>query len=1134
MSRWLKSVNNLLETLDGTAETVAEGVIRVGGVPSDIDVDDDVDVDVDVDVKDDEGIGNNAHESRNNKIINIKKETTNSMSNSNTIAMAFGQQLMNVALGIQGNDDVDDDDIDDDDIDDDDIDDGASDDDYYEEHHVVDNANNNNDNETAEYDEFTTDDEGEFVEEDTISEEVFTTPSQIQTEMQRRMTQNPSSGDTYQDAWESEDEGFDMTRSTHIRLETLQPQPQPQPQPESNMTLKTLTTIPPPGIDNSNSNSKNVIDEGEALSIEGQQPAESVSELSFSEADAAVGDDHDENGGNDVSVDVDVDVGVGVEVHIDNTIDNNEKNTGKDPSRNVGMDQSSRPVVDRSILIASTPIPLPQHQQHAQYQSSTTTGTTTAAPTFLLNSPKVDQSPRQPRRTVEAAIATKGTLPILLDVSLHQEEIEHRPSGLVDYMEPHIPALTLALTANNNPSTDPVTANDIGIGIDMGIGMGMGIGIGTATGGDVKAAPPRLPKRTQSSSRDNDRLSEHATTTTTTSKQTTTNTTTPAHKIDDIKHQQQHQQQQPASTGIMSLEQAATTKQMVHSLQSLLVKVQKELGAAESKNKKLLQKVNQLEEKLQLSEVEIEAQAKELNRAGKELEQIRSQAKLEQEELMDEHDEELDDIQKEHQSALDNMRQEYEKTVAEWKEQYESEQARRQQEGGDWTNELEEAIQREKDALKRLHEVDTERANVQSKYENLLSQHESLQQELDTERLSIKAANEREREAHNTLDETLVQHSKQILQRQRREAELEQQVLELGGALTLAQQQQQQQQQRQQQQQQWLGASQHQQSGTSANDKSSFAVPHAVTLAELDSLSFKEKWEQTMEELDSMSVQLTIEIQRRETLQREVQDIAQERAEEVSLHQAQQHKFDQKVADFEATIMLLQSNLRTLQQQSVTTMTSIGAETDKNVQLYDSHELEMSKREIRGLSEQLLRHQGLVENAKTEILALKGRLQAATVRAEEAENTLFSQSSSYTVTNSRTSSSSGRAMDMESGGDMGISSNVSTIRRRVKGGNRGRNGVGVPSIRSALNLGSIRGSNPALDQVAITIDAIDAWMVDMGSFLRHEPLARFGFLLYLVTIHAYCTAVVVFHTTEIEHGDFGSLDSNPRHWREHT
>lgn len=1042
-------MNNLLETLDGTAETVAENVVTtvtggydVGGDGSDVDEDDvDEDIDVDVDVEEDV----NVEEDDDDDDVVDKGDNGGYDRATATTAAAFKQLLASGREAVLTN---------------------AS---RMGIHPINDENNVNVDvNVNDEYDEFSTDDEyeydeittdddddedrGNLLKEETakvvVDEEDAAVVTTKQTPQQRQNVHVHASAVGSGEPLESiiYDKGFDGTiPSTYPRLETLQ----------SNAGR---TDLPGHGQHYSSNNNTmaGITDhtdheqDEEAMSIEGRRPAESVSDLSFS--DAALGDDvisNDCHDGTENDGENDVDVDVGVAIHDDDDDDDTKNKTengdggegGRDLTGNVvtGMGQSSRAAVTRSLVPSPT---LP----HA----ASVTGTT-ATSTRLVGSPKVDQSPRQPHRTVESSSNSmgllKGNLPVLLDVSFHHQESE------------------------------PTSTTTSAAAIDFG--------------------PPRLPKR-QSSSRQDVQL---------------TDAITP-----ELNDNRQSSSVLPAT--VIPLTQDNPTKKVaLQSLQSQLAKAQKELAAAESKNRKLLQRVNQMDEKLQTSEAEVEAQAKELDRAGNELEQIRIKAKLEQEELMDEHDEELDDLQKEHQSALDTMRQQYEKTIAEWKEQYELEQARRQQEGGDWTNELEEAIQREKDALKRLYEIDTERTNLQSMHEKLLSQHEALQQELDSERLSSKAALEREREAHNKLDEALVLHSKQISQRQRREAELEQQVLELGGALTLAQQQR-------------LVSSQPQPprllSGSETGN-TSFAVG-----ADEDSLNFKEKWEQASEELVSTHVQLAMETQRRETLQRELQDIAQERAEEASLNQAQQLQHDQKVADFEATIMRLQSNLRTFQQGGTSTPT--GTVTDGQARpnketmwnKVSTQELEDSKREIRGLSEQLLRHQGLVENAKSEILALKGRLQAATARAEEAEKTLFSQS--QIVPNSR-NSNSGRIYDIE-GGDIGIGSNDVALRRRIKGGNRARNGV--RSIRSALNLGPVRGANPALDQIGVTIDAIDSWMVDTGSFMRHEPLARFGFLLYLVTLHVYFTVVVVFHTTEIEHGDFGSLDSNPRHWREHT
>jgi len=188
-----------------------------------------------------------------------------------------------------------------------------------------------------------------------------------------------------------------------------------------------------------------------------------------------------------------------------------------------------------------------------------------------------------------------------------------------------------------------------------------------------------------------------------------------------------------------------------------------------------------------------------------------------------------------------------------------------------------------------------------------------------------------------------------------------------------------------------------------------------------------------------------------------------------------------------------------------------------------NHELEEAKQEISKLSEQLLRQQVLVKNTKSENLALKGRLQDANARAEDAEKAQF---------NYKNKQMRSRAYDVESGVTSNATGAFST-RRRVKGGSS----RSVRSIRSALPCfgpGRVSNDGPVLEQVALTIDAIDSWMVDTGSFMRHEPYARLGLLLYLIILHLWSFALVAFHTTEVEHGDFGSMDSNPRHWREHN
>lgn len=565
------------------------------------------------------------------------------------------------------------------------------------------------------------------------------------------------------------------------------------------------------------------------------------------------------------------------------------------------------------------------------------------------------------------------------------------------------------------------------------------------------------------------------------------------------KQQQQHQQV------------LASKNKTIQSLESQLVKLREELTRGAAEHEKLNQRTNDLNAKLKSSEREIEAQANELLKAGEEMEKIRSNAKEEREDLLDDHEDEMEDIQRNHQAALDKMRQDYEKTIAEWKERYESEESLRQQEGGDSIKELQEANKREREALIKLAEVTDERTALQAKLDQVVGQETTLKQQVESSLESAETVAAREQRARDELDEAAAMHAKQMAQRQRREAELEQTILEMGQALTLAKQQLQ----------------QRQGSVSSPNGKVP-SIPTELNQQENGGSFYKEQFEQVAEELENVRVQLTMETQRREALKQELSDVSKERKQELSLSQLRQQQHDRKVTELEATIHRLQDSIRASKQQSNSSVER-GTDDSINLQIANestpNHELEKAKKEISNLSEQIYRQQAMAKNAKSEILALKGRLQTANARADDAERARYD--SKYS------SQPRSRTFDVEGGGANHTPTSFS-VRRRVKGGSS----RGVRSIRSALPcFGSGRASaesNPGMEQVALTIDAIDSWMVDTGSFMRHEPFARLGLLLYLMILHLWSFALVVFHTTEVEHGDFGSMDSNPRHWREHT
>ena len=134
-----------------------------------------------------------------------------------------------------------------------------------------------------------------------------------------------------------------------------------------------------------------------------------------------------------------------------------------------------------------------------------------------------------------------------------------------------------------------------------------------------------------------------------------------------------------------------------------------------------------------------------------------------------------------------------------------------------------------------------------------------------------------------------------------------------------------------------------------------------------------------------------------------------------------------------------------------------------------------------------------------ELSTLRNRLQVATVRAEKAETALANLG----------------ALDVESGPESGNDHGGGAgMRRRRKDDT---------SIRTAINLQNSRNGN--IERVGKVIDGLDKFsVVDTGKYLRHIPLARGGFILYLVVLHLWTFVVLFFHTHRFEtvHGDFGA------------
>lgn len=77
----------------------------------------------------------------------------------------------------------------------------------------------------------------------------------------------------------------------------------------------------------------------------------------------------------------------------------------------------------------------------------------------------------------------------------------------------------------------------------------------------------------------------------------------------------------------------------------------------------------------------------------------------------------------------------------------------------------------------------------------------------------------------------------------------------------------------------------------------------------------------------------------------------------------------------------------------------------------------------------------------------------------------------------------------------------------------------MSSRRMLAALGLIATQGSFLEQIAITMDGLDNWMLESGNIMRQEPLARLGFALYFVVMHVWCFGLVFFHGIESEHHD---------------
>lgn len=564
----------------------------------------------------------------------------------------------------------------------------------------------------------------------------------------------------------------------------------------------------------------------------------------------------------------------------------------------------------------------------------------------------------------------------------------------------------------------------------------------------------------------------------------------------DALQQQKHFQQQIANLKKQhAAEIAKLQKQNEVALQSVAQRnVEQQQQLQKTRNNEPL-----LRQELQAVRTELVAVNKELQQAAVTVEQERQAARDERDELLCEQEEELQQLKQDYEQQMQQMRE----TMQEQKHHYHAQllatEQQRQVLEGNLSAELAQVTAREQAALQRVQALELANVTLQNQVDEWRDKQRATKQQWQsvTDRLvvteaAVVAAEER-------LDEVVAQHQHQLQQRLARETALEKTVAELSHQTAAAA------------------------AAATAGTKTTSVVAASTEKEQLAAATaaaqkHKKDYELAAQELGTIQLELTLASQRCDALQQELTNVSKERDREIASSQT-------LLRDYEVRLQELAVNHRLVEQVKVgnsgipsykSNIFSSGSSdlSEQHVEQL-TRELDQCKKQVVSLSDQLVRQQGIAETSKSEILALKGRLQVATSRAEAAERqqaTVLSEiESGMAAAPPQNHYSSAKTRQQQ---------------RRIKGGQARFGHLSSHSMRSAMGLRHGGVGNQVKQQIGNTIDALDTWMLETGSIFRHEPLARLGFALYLTIIHVWCFGLVFFHTIESEHGDLGQLTNH--------
>jgi len=487
---------------------------------------------------------------------------------------------------------------------------------------------------------------------------------------------------------------------------------------------------------------------------------------------------------------------------------------------------------------------------------------------------------------------------------------------------------------------------------------------------------------------------------------------------------------------------------------------------AQKEARTLRRHIVSLNDQLEIAESELQAQRKELERAAERMEKDRLRKNEEKVASQKRNVQEITLLKTQHEKSLKEQQSRFEEKIEQYRKKLSDEEKRRKQQGGDWDKEMSSAIDRENEMRQAINLLEDEKSFFLSQISTLQGQQTALGSRLESLTQAADNAMQRERVAENRLDVALNQHARQIGHRQSRESELERTIQELNAALVVSR-----------------GTGRLSHGGRSGDVESEDLMRGDSQLAARIC---------AMEtDLQTANSHLAMEKERSETLQMQIRSFSNETTQEATAIHAKEIQYDRQIADMSLTISKLEAKVRDSEKASPQyTNQSDGSSDDKQM-----------PNQIKLLSEEVMRLRDQVAHHNSESLAMKNRLKVAVHRSNRLEEDLLV---------AKTSSNN----DTENYGLMEQGQSTASGGRRSK--------ASSASIRSAMLLNSSRGDRT--EQFGKVVDQIDSFAASTGKYLRRNPLARAGFIFYLILIHLWTFLLLFFHAHSfdtISDRDFG-------------